>query len=352
MGFSDPPTCIDAICSTPGTYSSIGSCESCPKNCATCSNPDKCGSCKPGNFLQVEECISCPSKCKTCTSLSNCQSCNSGYGLLGTICVLCPAGYTLVNGICQTSTLSETVKEILEKTQLVSSAAASAANVASKGSAVGLSAMVGGRIFSLIKYLNIRYSNELQVALETWLPSFISLGLTPDLPNSITEDFKSQQSKAVPIVFAKYDIVSSFVVNFWENLGIIILASGLWVVFKAIEFGFRENKESKAYAFIRTCQEYVQNFLLSVLYGVYGDLVFFAIIEYRTYDSEVSIALISVILSIILLVVMTLHIAFHIRLLIQYQTIKKSLPKNPPDSPYNLKLEEFTKKTPEEQGFI
>jgi len=204
----------------------------------------------------------------------------------------------------------------LKNSQTVNSAATQVANIIAKGSSVSLSAMVGGKIFSQIKYLDISYSGELQVALLTWLTSFVSLGLTPDIPDSIVEKIPERY---VPSVFEKYDVVSSFAVNFWENLGIIVFVTILWLLFKGLELML----DNKTALFSRKARIFTQNFLVAVLFGVYGDLIMFSIIEYRSLIFGWNLSLLSFILSLTLIIIMILTFWYQTRLLLTYQRIKK-----------------------------
>ncbi len=176
--------------------------------------------------------------------------------------------------------------------------------------------MVGGKIFSQIKYLDIEYSGELQVALLTWLTSFVSLGLTPDIPENIIEKIPE---RSVPYVFEKYEVVSSFAVNFWENLGIIVFVTILWILFKGLEMIL----ESKKALFSRKIRVMTQNFLIAVLLGVYGDLIMFALIEYRSLVFGWNLSLLSFILSVVLIFVMFTSFWYQTKLLLNYQRIKK-----------------------------
>jgi len=258
--------------------------------------------------------------CKTCTDSQTCQTCDAGYGLSHSLCVICPSGTYLSNDqICKD--FSSTLQETLKNSQLLNSAATQATNLISKGRVISLSAMVGGKIFSQIKYLNISYSGELQIALLTWLPSFVSLGLTPDMPNSFTDKIPERH---VPYVFEKYQVSSSFLINFWENLGIIIFAAFLWIVFKSIEC-FKSPKPNHRLATItRKARVMIQNFLIAALYGVYGDLILFSIIEYRTLVFGWNLSLLSFLISILLLGVMFASFYYQIKILLKYQRIKKS----------------------------
>jgi len=208
----------------------------------------------------------------------------------------------------------------LINSQLANSAAIQAASIISKGSAISLSAAVSGRIFSQIKYLNISYSGELQVALLTWKPSFVSLGLTPDMPESMEEKIPARH---VPYVFEKYDVPPSFLINFWESLGVVIFVASLWSLFKGIECCISPQKNPRTTSMVRRARVLAQNFLITALYGVYGDLMMFAIIEYRTLVFGWNLSLLSFLISFILVIIMFLSFFYQIKLLMTYQKLKR-----------------------------
>jgi len=289
-----------------------------PKKCATCTDPSTCQTCKPANYLLNKACLACPKHCASCTDSTTCQSCDYGYSLDQNLCILCPVGtYLSTDQTCKK--ISETLQDTLTDSQLATSVATQLANMISKGSSVSLSAMVGGRIFSQIKYLNISYSGELQVALLTWLPGFISLGLTPNMPESMIEKIPDRH---VPYVFEKYKVPSSFLLNFWENLGIVLFASVLWLLFKVVELNISHRENPRISSLSRKARVVVQNFLIAALYGVYGDLILFAGIEYRTLVFGWNISLLSFIISVILLVVMSCNLVYQIKIIKGYQKIK------------------------------
>ena len=252
--------------------------------------------------------------------------------------MLCPAGtYLSSDQICKE--FSQTLQDTLTNSQLLNSAATQATNLISKGRAISLSAAISGKIFSQIKYLNISYSGELEVALLTWLTSFVSLGLTPNMPESMIEEIPNRH---VPYVFEKYDIPSSFLENFWENLGVIIFFTALWLLLKGAEHLISPKKKPRIASLTRRVRVMVQNFLITVLYGVYGDLIMFSIIEYRTLVFGWNLSLISFIISVILLLIMFVSFWHQTKLLITYQKFKKQDQSAPNNSP--KLLEEFTKK--------
>ena len=246
--------------------------------------------------------------------------------------MLCPSGtYLSSDQICKGKYLShihyqillefsQTLQGAMEKSQLLSSAATQASNVVSKGRGISLSAAISGKIFSQIKYMNISYSGELEVALLTWMTSFVSLGLTPDLPESIVEKIPD---RPVPYVFEKYEVPSSFLINFWEDLGVVVFVIVVWLLLKGAECLMSPKQGSKIGSLVRKFRVIVQNFLITAFYGVYGDLVMFSIIEYRTLVFGWNLSLLSFIISVVFLMIMFISFWYQMKLLVTYQKLKK-----------------------------
>lgn len=182
------------------------------------------------------------------------------------------------------------------------------------------------------------------MALLTWLPSFISLGLTPDMPNSMMDKIPNRH---VPYVFEKYDVPSSFLRNFWENLGIVIFVVILWLFTKGIERFLSPVKKPRIASLIRKARVMTQNFLITILYGVYGDLVMFSLIEYRSIQFGWNLSLLSFIVSVVLLLVMFFNFWNQVKLLLAYQKLKKQDEQNP----QNNSLMQFTKANEGSQAY-
>jgi len=135
----------------------------------------------------------------------------------------CTRGYSFSQKKCiapeTPEKLSPATTAAITSSQTAAKAATQAVNALTAGSPSGVSAAVGGKIFSNVKFLNISYSKELEEALGSWGSSFISLGLTPDMPGSVKDKIPEG---SVPYVFEKREIPSSFLINFWENLGMLL----------------------------------------------------------------------------------------------------------------------------------
>ena len=86
------------------------------------------------------------------------------------------------------------------------------------------------------------------------------------MPEPFIEKFPERR---VPYVFEKYEVPSSFLVNFWENLGIIVFSTGLWLLLQLIERLIKSpTKNLKVFSLIRKARVMIQNFLITALYGV------------------------------------------------------------------------------------
>ena len=217
--------------------------------------------------------------------------------------------------------LSKSTEDALEAGGTATKAVTQIANVLSSGSPTGISAAVSGKIFSNIKYFNITYSIELEQALATWKSNFISLGFSVDTPDWIENKIVNQP---VPYMFEKREISSSFLRNFWQNLTMIILISGVLIIISLINCLFTKIKNKLIPAsFVRVAKVTVQNFLLNQLYGVYGEIVLLSLLEWRSINFSQGITGLSFTFALIFLCLMFVSLGFHILLLRKYQRIRK-----------------------------
>jgi hypothetical protein len=53
--------------------------DDCVTDCAVCSDPETCQSCKEGFYLDSNYCRTCDVKCATCSAVPSCLSCAAGY---------------------------------------------------------------------------------------------------------------------------------------------------------------------------------------------------------------------------------------------------------------------------------
>ena len=196
-------------------------------------------------------------------------------------------------------------------------------NVVSSKSSRGFATSVSGKIFALIKFLNISYPYDLEIALKTWNTNFLTLGFNIEAPEAWSEKVNNEN---VPDIFGKFYVSSNFLINLWSNLivalslvfGFLILYLFEWLSKKESLFKFRAS---------------YQNFLWAQNYSLYGDLVYYTIIEYESIHFDWSLSFISFIIGVVLLVCLFGSFYFHLRLIYRYQQARKN---NDPEVLKNL----------------
>jgi len=274
-------------------------------------------------------------KCSLCTDELTCTACDDGFVIINNMCESCPAGTYFSKGNCLTNPYTNTTGEILGAAQAGTKAASQVANLLSSGSPAGISAGVSGKIFSNIKYLNITYSDELEQALLTWDKDLISLGFELDLPGKVDGMLKDEP---LPYNFEKYEVRSSFLANNWQNILMLLVIIGIYVLARGIQW-FAKSQNVKYFNVFRAIRIMIQNFLLTQLYGVYGDLIFFCVLDWRSVDKNISLSDISLTISCFMMIVLIVNLVLHYKLLKKYQRVRlKALETNNDDE-----LEDFKK---------
>jgi len=264
--------------------------------------------------------IACSSSCATCNDANTCLSCVSPLFFYKFACLnTCPSGTVeatdpFLHKICVDNKDVETTAAIVvgKSTQTASTVAVQTVSAVSSGSSFAISARVSGKIFSNIKYLNISYPLELENAFRAWSSSPISFGLALPIPNFTESDI---EANSVPYVFEKYETNATFIINFWENFVFLCIYSGIFGIFKLIEL-------IVPYSKITFIRRIIQNFLLTQFYNVFGDLVFFSVLDYRIIDSKSGTSIFSFFISLFLLIVMCSCFVIHINILRKYQRVK------------------------------
>jgi len=222
--------------------------------------------------------------------------------------------------------------------QTATKATAQVATALAAGSPIGVSASLSGKIFSNIKYLNISYPEELLEAFKTWNPNFITLGFDMDIPDSIKERIVSQP---VPYMFDKYEVESSFLINFWEISSVLVIVTLIFGLMRLFEYlSKRLKKKFLPYSVCKSVRVSGQNFLFTQLYNVFGDLIFFSILEWRSMNIKTDFTWLSLSLSLSLHIVMIACLCFHLKLIFTYQKLKT----NDLKSGNSEELKQFTSK--------
>ena len=313
-------------------------------------------------------------RCSLCTDSKTCTACDYGFVLINNLCESCPPGTFYSGGICSnsqafvihflnqivTSPYTNTTGDIIGAGQAATKAASQVASLLSSGSPAGISAGVSGKIFSNIKFLNITYSDELEQALLSWNKSLISLGFDMNLPGTVDNMLKNEP---LPYNFEKYDVRSSFLANNWQNILMLMIILGVYVLVRGLQWLAKvKNYKYFKYSLVRAVRVMIQNFFLAQLYGVYGDLIFFCVLDWRSMDKNVSLSDISVTISCFMMVVLIVNMILHYKFVKKYQRIRlKAQETNNEEELENFRKDhegnqvlfrDFRDKTPNQQLFL
>jgi len=206
---------------------------------------------------------------------------------------------------------------IINVTQSTAMAATQIATALISKSPIGVMVGIAGRIFFIIKFLDIPRSTELEHALQTWKSNFVPIDFNFLMPSAME---KNIPERPVPRIFEKRQIPASFLLNSWDNLIFILIIIVIFILLQIIMLCIKKEKWLRI---IKRIKVAVQNYLITQLYAIYGDLVFFIILELRViYLGKWTINFSFTIELIFLLFIIT-SFTLHFLLLVRYQRVKK-----------------------------
>ena len=216
--------------------------------------------------------------------------------------------------------VSLAVVSTLKTTRTVSAAVSASAKLINSASALGFSFGISGRIFMNIKYLNISYSHDLEVALETWQSSYLSLGLNFELPQSLKGKI---ETKNLPDVFQKRRLGSSFLENSWPNTILLLSLFVIFLIFKLIAITTHMGRITQP------LRHAFENFMLSQIYDMLGDVLLYAVLEYQTFSFHPNLTLLSIFLCILFTILILGCLTFYCQTLKKCRGLLKKIKQQP-----------------------
>ena len=283
------------------------------------------GSCQsscPAPFIKVqgERALLCQSPCEfgtdqfyylnNQTCLSDCPVTAQTYINEVPVCDICKyIGYLYENDSCLTSCQSPFIPTVINSTNYCINSSkllednskkylsgqARATNIALQvfGGIISTCAKIisviqftnPGSIFLAIftdmldylKYLDINYPENLQEVL--YSDHSLPINFISDIPPELQTKFPNS---ILPRNFQKFDLPSSFFVNFWNDaisLGLLVFGFILIVLTELSTRGCGTTLNSVC---LKLRQSLKYNFLLAMFFALYGELVFFSSLEFRT----------------------------------------------------------------------
>jgi len=209
-----------------------------------------------------------------------------------------------------------------DATQAIASATRGIGSVVCVGSAVfPLSALVS-KIVQNTRYMNLSVTSDLSEIYKTWDTDLISW----DVPNLMSD---LNHFKTSPDVFARYDIGSPFLVNFWPtliNIGIGFVTLIACVLIRRL---FEHKKyEGWAYSLVQKLIAGSFNFALVQSYACLDDILFYLVLDAKTNPFNSFFSWASLICAVVFLALGCLLIFFNFWIVKKYQSIKKQRAKD------------------------
>ena len=298
----------------------------CPENFHLLSN-GSCSICREDFFHHPNgSCITCEQGHYFYPD-GSCQKCQQNYYLYPNDTCVSTCSYPYVEDytsgpLKKCKLYQSSVREVMNATQSTTIAVTQIATVLTSKSPGGAMVGIAGRIFFIIKFLNITRSTELEHALQTWKSNFVPIDFNFLMPSEMEENIPE---RSVPSIFEKRQIPASFLLNSWDNLVFIIFILIIITISTLLQILMRCIKKKSWLRIIRRIKVAVQNYLANYLYAIFGDSIFYIILELRvihfgkwTFNMSFSIEMIFILF---IITSFTLHFMF----LIKYQKVKKEV---------------------------
>ena len=134
------------------------------------------------------------------------------------------------------------------------------------------------KILSYIRYMSIAYPAKLQLMLNGLFSSLISFNFAPAIPDSIEDKFVLRQ---IPLNFAKYEIHSSFFVNYWGIMVSLSLILATIIVLTILGLVFRKFKDMSK--LIKQLTSIVKwNFFMVIFCSNFDQIILYTSLDLRT----------------------------------------------------------------------
>ena len=287
--------------------------------------PDgSCHKCAQGYYEQLD------GSCITCQNMNpdgSCQKCPGSYFQYPNESCIATCSYPFIQDTSasfpkciyyQPSSSQNNVENAVGGMQVGAMAVTQVVTTLSSSSPGGIMIGVAGRIFFLVKFLNISRSREFEHALETWKSNFVPIDFNFIMPAKMEENI---ELRPLPEIFEKRGTPSSFLVNSWDNIVMLITLVLILISLRLLRKFI--SKGTKILGIIKSLNVGVQNYLLTQLYAMYGDVIFYIILDLRALKLGHWSSVLSFPLTLIFLIIIIASFTLHFNILYNYQKIKK-----------------------------
>ena len=174
------------------------------------------------------------------------------------------------------------------------------------------------KMIQMIRFINIDYPYNLRNILTTWGTDIFSISI----PQQIDEQIVSRDINAV---FTKYSVDPSFLSNFWGVFIILIGMATLWALCRGLLYCLEQCWKSKNTLIHRILHQLsiaTLNFLIVSLYGGFGDIVFFTVLEMKSVEFGSAWSYFSFVLCIFFILLGVCLMCIHWNFLLKYRKLR------------------------------
>jgi len=168
-----------------------------------------------------------------------------------------------------------------------------------------------------IRFLQIGYSEELEDVFLEWNVDLYSI----QIPDKLADKLVAEET---PEIFSIYGIDSTFLMNYWGDMMIIGICLLCLAFLKIMDLTFpKKKKETFFFVWILKAKLMVQNYLVVQVYGGFGDIAFYFILEMKTLKFGSAASVVSLVVAILFLMIGITLLSFQVWILFSYQKKKK-----------------------------
>ena len=183
------------------------------------------------------------------------------------------------------------------------------ASILCVGNSIPLRINLVNKLVQRTRFSNIQYSPELQTVFKSLQTNIVEIP-----PSSYIN--KNMNSKQLPIVFSKYEISSSFLVNYWGIFWFLVIGLMSFTIITIIMIIRKKEEEDKKLKFLSFA---AFNFFLVVLFGSLDDIMFFGILDMRSSSHNSALSNFSFTLALIFTISAVTLLALYFKFLRRYQ---------------------------------
>ena len=187
--------------------------------------------------------------------------------------------YTVCQSVASATQSLKTVEQISSFTTQALNLGLLAGTISSSGSVNSITVAIFAKMLQYIRYIDIKYSNDLVQTLQTHQYKVLSFTLNLDMSDQQKKKFVL---RPIPTIFTKWDVHSSFFVNYFSELFSLIIPLVLYILLSTLEFFTKSRDIPRIYSLMRKLRLQFQGLLISLLYVMHGEILMFAIIDFRS----------------------------------------------------------------------